>query len=159
MTPWMQAGWLAVAVAAGSVLPLQAGINAGLGRSLGHPVLAATASFLVGSVFLLAIVLALRIPLPEFAAVRATPPSLWVGGLLGVVLVTAAVYVAPAIGGAAFAAAIITGQLTAGLLLDHFGVAGFSTRPVTPDRFLAIALIAAGVLLLQFGPGSGPGGR
>jgi len=60
--------WLALlALAAGTCIPTQAGINARLSLWTRSPVLAATISFLVGTVVLTGYVLATRLPLPACA--------------------------------------------------------------------------------------------
>lgn len=62
---------LLTALAAGMLLPVQAGINAELRTLVGHPMLAATIQFLVGTVAIIALTIAVRSPLPEIGKLSA----------------------------------------------------------------------------------------
>ena len=55
---------LLLAILVGIALPVQAGVNAQLRISLGHPLVAAFVSFLVGTLALGLLLVVLRIPLP-----------------------------------------------------------------------------------------------
>jgi len=137
------------ALLAGALLPLQAGINAQLRTTLGHPVTTALVSFLVGTVALAGVCLALRVPVPTGAALGRSPLWVWTGGLLGAVYITLAVVLAPRLGATALVALVVTGQLVASLALDHFGWVGYPHRPVDAGRLVGVALLVAGVLLVQ----------
>ena len=160
MSPVSQAGWLAAVVMAGAVLTLQSGLNAGLGKHLGHPLLAVLASFAIGALASALLLIAFRIPIPSLAHIGAAPKWLWIGGAMGVIYISISTYGASRLGAVALVGGLLAGQLSASLLLDHFGVAGFSERPITLVRVLGVLLIGAGVLLVQFGPGAAdPGGQ
>ena len=53
------------------------------------------------------------------------------------------------IGGAAFIALIVAGQMAGALALDHFGALGFPERPVTALRLAGVACVVLGVVLLS----------
>jgi transporter family-2 protein len=136
-----------IAFVIGMMLPLQAGINAQLRNGLGHPLLAAFASFAVGTVALLLVTIAAR------ARLSASPLSdipwwQWTGGLLGAIYIVAAVVLAPRMGAAALIAAIVAGQMTTSLVLDTRGWGGFAQQPLTPARLFGGVLVIAGVLLI-----------
>jgi len=138
-----------LALAAGWCLPTQAGINARLGLATGSALLAATVSFAVGTLALLLYSGALRIPLPGGAQLAALPWWAWSGGFLGAFFVAATIVLAPQLGATTMVALIIAGQMSASLVLDHFGWLGYQLHPVNPWRLLGIALIAAGVALVH----------
>lgn len=140
---------LLAAVLLGVVLPIQVGVNAQLRAGIGSPMVAATVSFAVGTLGLLAVTAALRPALPASAAVARLPWWTWTGGLLGGLYIASTILLAPKLGAAALLAAIVAGQMLASLVLDHYGLLGFPVVPVTPLRILAVALIIGGVLLLQ----------
>jgi transporter family-2 protein len=52
------------------------------------------------------------------------------------------------IGAGGVAAATITGQLTASVLLDRLGVLGLEESPLTFERMLGVALLLAGTYLV-----------
>ena len=140
---------LLLALAAGVLLPVQAGLNAQLRSALGSPVAAALVSFLVGTAGLATVAVLLRTPLPLGRAWAATTPWQWSGGLIGAVYVLAAIVLAPRLGAATLIAAVVAGQMITSLVLDQYGLVGFPVHSLTPVRLLGAALVSAGVILIQ----------
>jgi bacterial/archaeal transporter family-2 protein len=139
-----------VAALAGAGLAAQSGTNAVLGRMLGHPMWASFWQFAAGTVLIVAIMIALRVPYPAFAATVASGPWwVWIGFITGSFFVVAALSLAPVIGVGGFIAALVAGQMIASLLLDHFGLVGLAVRPLTLMRAGGAAFIIAGVLMIQ----------
>jgi transporter family-2 protein len=143
--------WLSLlaALLLGGALSVQVGINAQLRTAIGHPVVAAAASFVVGTIGLLLVIAAVRPGLPSWTQLTRVPWWQWTGGLLGALYVAAAIVLAPRLGAAALLATIVAGQMLASLILDHFGLFGFPVQSVSALRVLAVTLIIGGVLLLQ----------
>jgi transporter family-2 protein len=142
--------YVMLALVAGAFLPLQAGINAQLKVYTGNPVIAAFISFLVGTGVLFAIALALRLPWPSSAALAQAPWWAWVGGALGAFFVFLAIVLAESLGAAVMVAVIIAGQMIASLVLDHYGLVGYSRHPVTPGRIIGTLLLLSGVFLIRY---------
>lgn len=143
--------WLFVVFAAvvGTLLPTQAGINAQLAKHLGHPLLAALVSFVVGTIALLICTFVLHTPLPTFSRVMQAPLYLWIGGLLGVIYLTATIILSPLLGAATMIGLIIAGQMLASIALDHFGLVGFPVHPLSLWRAVGAILLISGVALIQ----------
>ncbi|MEO8090603.1 MAG: DMT family transporter [Gemmatimonadales bacterium] len=141
--------FLLLALAAGALLPVQAGVNAQLRSALGSPVAAALISFVVGTVGLATIAILLRTPLPLARAWGATTPWQWAGGLIGAAYVLAAVVLAPRLGAATLIAVIVAGQMLSSLLLDQYGLVGFPVHSLTLVRLAGAVLVIAGVILIQ----------
>ena len=141
--------FLLVALLAGALLPVQAGVNLQLRVLLGHPLAATLISFVVGTLGLAALVAALRVPLPIGAGWARSEWWHWVGGLLGAAYIVATIVVAPRLGAATLVAALVAGQMVASLALDQFGWVGFAVHPITPWRLAGAALIVGGVALVQ----------
>ncbi len=137
-----------IAFVIGMMLPIQAGVNAQLRTGLGHPLLAALASFAVGTVALFLVSVAARARLSA-TPIAAIPWWHWTGGLLGAIYIAAAVVLAPRLGAATLIAAIVAGQMITSLLLDTRGWAGFPQQPLTPARLFGGVLVIAGVLLIN----------
>jgi bacterial/archaeal transporter family-2 protein len=150
MTPSASAFALSMAAIAGACLATQAGINAQLGRYLGHPLWATFVSFAIGTLVIVPLLILWRAPPPGLAAAMNGPWWIWTGGVIGVFFVTAALMLAPQLGIAAFLGAMIAGQLLASLIIDHYGLIGLPIRPLSLSRALGTALIVAGVLVTQF---------
>jgi bacterial/archaeal transporter family-2 protein len=141
--------YLLLAVAAGSLVPIQAGINASLRTSLEHPLLAAITNFLVGLTLLVTFAAAARVPLPSAAQISQAPWWCWIGGSMGAALVLSGVLLSHRLGAAVFIACIILGQLSASVLLDHFGLVGFPQHSLTLPRVAGLFLLAAGVYVIR----------
>lgn len=141
-----------LALVGGGFIDMQAPINAQLASGLKNPMAAAAISFFVGFVFLLAVTLALRIPLPASGALGAIPGYAWfAGGLLGAVFVGLNLYIVPKLGVAALMGLVITGQLIASVLVDHFGLFGLSVHSINMGRIFGVILLAGGAaLVLRF---------
>ena len=139
-----------VAVASGALIPFQAGANAMLGRSLGHPLWATVASLLVSLMVVLPLLLLLKAPMPALVLAARGPAWMWAGGVAGVFYISAALVLAPRLGAGGFVAAVVAGQMAGALLLDQFGLAGFAVRAVTPGRLAGALLVVLGVMVMQF---------
>ena len=126
-----------MAVSVGGMVVLQAGSNALLGRLLGHPLSASLTSL---GVSLGAVCLSLG----------GAPWWSWLGGLFGAAYLTVAILVAPRLGAATFIACVVAGQMLVSALCDQFGWAGFPVRRLSWEGYLGLALVVAGVLLLQW---------
>jgi transporter family-2 protein len=142
--------WSLLGIFSGTLLALQAPINAALGRALGAPVAAAAASFVAGSVALIAISLAASQAQGVSIPWRGAP--FWMlagGGLLGAAYVTSVIVLTPKLGTAATMAFIVAGQLLAGLILDHTGAFDMVAREITLGRVAGAVLLLAGALLIR----------
>jgi transporter family-2 protein len=84
-----------------------------------------------------------------FLALRGLPAGFALTGLLAVPYLFAASYLAPRIGVALFVAALITGQLTGGVIFDHVGAFGSAARPVDAVRIVGVVALLAGVVLVR----------
>lgn len=145
----MTAMFLILAFLAGALMPVQAGLNFLLKGYVGHSMVSALISFLVGSVGLGIFCLVARIPLPSFGSAMKIPAWLWTGGLLGAFFVVMSIILAPRLGAATMVAFIVAGQLTGSIILDHFGLIGFQVHPVNMARVIGIVLIVMGTILIQ----------
>ncbi len=143
------AWFMLLVAAAGAAVGLQVGVNARLGRELGHPVLAGLVSFLVGTAGILLYLALARPPLPTAVVLQRIPSWAWTGGLLGAFYVVVAIIAPPRLGIAVTLGLVVAGQMGMSLVLDHFGWLGVERQPISAGRLLGAALIAAGVVLLR----------
>ena len=137
---------IGVVFAAGIGFAVQAPLNAALGKAVGSGVAAACISFGVGFAALL-LMTALRGEAGALARLPAAPPTLWIGGLFGAVVVWAMLWSVPAVGILTAFAALLLGQLSAALVLDAMGAFGAPVTSITPKRLLALAMVAGGLIL------------
>ncbi|RQD59751.1 DMT family transporter [Desulfonatronovibrio magnus] len=145
----MKIFYLLWAMAAGIMMPVQAGVNALLGAQLRSPVMAAFISFFIGALFLAAVCLALRTPMPGINLLSRLPLWMWTGGILGAFFVTTTIILAPKLGAVTLLASLITAQMAASLILDHFGLIGYPVQPVSIWRVAGVLFLILGVVLVQ----------
>ncbi len=133
-----------IAVMGGIAVGVQAAVNGTLGKNIG--VLEATlVSFIVGTGALtLATVVFGRGSVP---AALAVPRWQLAGGFLGAFYVFSIVLGAPRLGVTSTIVAVITGQMLAGALIDHFGVIPGRHVPIDRYRVLGLALMAGALFL------------
>jgi transporter family-2 protein len=130
----------------GGLIALQAPINAELGRATGK-IAAAVVSFAVGTLALALIVAASG----EAGGLASTFDVRWyylIGGLLGAAYVTVSLIAVSSIGAGGVAAATITGQLTAAVIIDRLGILGLAETPLSAARIAGVALLLAGTYLI-----------
>jgi transporter family-2 protein len=132
--------------AVGGLIALQPPINAGLGRATGN-LPAALVSFAVGTL-LLALIVAL---VGQAGGLSSTFDVRWyylIGGLLGAAYVTVALIAVSSIGAGGVAAATVTGQLTAAVVIDRLGILGLEQTPFSAARIAGVVLLLAGTFLV-----------
>jgi len=139
-----------VALVAGGMIALQAPINAEAATRLGHPISAATMSFCVGTIALIALTLLFARGSTNLGALQTMPLYMLLGGgLLGAVYVTVNLVLAPKIGVAAVMALGIAGQLVTALLLDRFGMFELMERELSLGRIGGVVLVLVGALMVR----------
>lgn len=140
---------IAIGLGAGFLLGAQPSVNGQLGRHVQHPLQASLISFASGTAIILVLCLVTRSFPPSFTSSPAELPWwIWLGGAIGVVLVTTSLILVPHIGSLPWFAAVMTGQTVSALLLDHFGLLGNPRAPASPLRILGAGLLILGVLAI-----------
>lgn len=147
----MKSTFLILSIIAGALVPYQAAINGMLNKYMSNPLQASLVNFLGGAVFVVVLLLFLRPDVPAVDTLGRIPWYLYFGGLLGVCFVTIALLSVPRIGGTAFLAAMLTGQMAGAMLMDHFGLLGVPVHPISMTRLAGITLLGVGVWLVQIG--------
>ena len=138
---------VALTVGAGVLVAMQAPINARLGKSLGT-FQAASVSFLVGLVVLVAIASVSNGGLSTLPRSVHQPWWYLTGGLLGAAYVATVLVTVRTLGAGGVTAATIAGQLAMAVVIDQFGLLGVTRHPVNAARVLGLVLLAAGVFLV-----------
>jgi transporter family-2 protein len=133
----------------GMALAVQVGLNSIVRVHVGSAAGAALINFVVGTAALAIALLVTRAPMPTTSQLAGIPWWAWFAGLAGATYVASSAVIGPMIGGAAFIALIVAGQMIGAMTLDHFGALGFPVRPVDGLRLLGAALVVAGVVLLS----------
>lgn len=135
-----------LALIAGAMTAYQPLINAKLGQHLDSPIWASFVSFAVGTVILLIVGLMMNGKFMQWETVG-LKWWMFVGGALGAMFVTVALYVVPYLGVAAMISLFIAGQLVMAALLDHFGVLSETANPITLMKLFGMVLLAIGAVI------------
>jgi transporter family-2 protein len=144
----MKTEYVILALVGGAGVVVQVGINSALRHYAGQPIWATLVSFVVGTSALAVCFLASRQAWPTRTQFAGAPWWIWVGGLLGAFYVLTSVIAGPRLGAAAYLGCVITGQLVASVLIDHFGWVGFPVHTASPGRIIGAILLLAGVALV-----------
>lgn len=144
----MKLTWIIIALLSGALLPIQAGLNSRLGKTLESPVYAAMVSFLVGvSAIILYIILTKQHA--SWVGLKTAPAYIWFGGILGAFFVTATILAFPRIGPALTFGLVVAGQVIIGVLLDHFNILVVQQHSINIWRIIGIVLIISGVIIVR----------
>ncbi len=136
-------------IIAGAAIAMQAPINSALGATAGSNLFAATASFLIGTVCLLLLLIGSG-AFPGRETLLSVPWWMWTGGLLGAFYVWAALSNVQSIGVLSLVAAVMLGQLAAALTLDAIGFGNLQTHDISWQRILSVFLVGGGLILSRY---------
>jgi transporter family-2 protein len=132
-----------IAGAAGSV---QVAVMSRFGDRVG--ILEALAFSALGTALITAVVLlAIRHSFDGYAAAARQPPWLWIGALMGAIVVFTITFAGPRIGTTATIGLLIAGQLAMGAVIDRFGLFGLDTIALHWPRVVGILMLGAGAAL------------
>lgn len=137
------------AIITGAVVPFQAGANAALGRTLGHPLWGTLLSLCVSFACIVPVMLLAKVQAPTLSNLAQMPRWIWIGGVVGVVYITGALMLAPKLGAAGFIMAVVTGQMLASIIIDQLGLVGLPQKPVSWSRLAGLGLIFLGLIVMQ----------
>ena len=111
-------------------------------------ILEALAFAALGTALITAVVLlVVRHSFDGYAAAARQPPWLWIGALMGAIVVFSITFAGPRLGTAATIGLLIAGQLAMGAAIDRFGLFGVDRIALHWPRVIGIVLLAAGAAL------------
>lgn len=138
-----------IALAVGCLFGIQPSVNANLGIAVQHPLQAALISFGTGTLIIAFCCMATGNFPPHFTTTPSQIPIwMWMGGTIGAVVVTSSLIIVPRMGSLPWFAAMITGQVIAATVLDHFGWLGNPRVTASPMRLIGAGLLLAGLLVI-----------
>ncbi len=98
-------------------------------------------------VFSLVLLLVVRTGFGGLNHVFRTPAWMWIGGLMGLTVVTAITFAQPRVGATTTIGILIAGQLVMGAVIDRFGLFGVQQIGISAPRAIGIALLGIGAAL------------
>ena len=141
--------FIAMALALGAILPLQAAINARLAKTADNsPVMAAFVSFAAGTIALMIFLIVAGQFNLRFVS-SGSPWWIWTGGLLGTFFVAGIVVLLPKLGVALAFSLIIAGQMLTAILFDQFGWMGLAVKEISAGKIAGAVLLIIGVILIR----------
>lgn len=140
--------WIALAFLSGAFLPIQAGLNAKLGKAAESPVYASMLSFAVGTLGLITYILITKQSI-SWAGVREAPAHVWLGGLLGAFYVTVIILAFPKLGPGLTFGLVVAGQMIISIILEHFNILVAQQNSISLMKLLGVLLVVAGVIIIR----------
>ena len=138
-----------LALGRGVSVTTQQVLNGRLRTALGSSAWTGLVSYAGGLVTMIVAVIALRERVPSWTSVANAPWWAWSGGVFGGAFILLAILLLPSLGAATLLALVVAGQMSAAVLMDHFGAFGLTQHSVSVSRLLGVALIIGGVVLIK----------
>ncbi len=132
---------------------IQSGANTQLREIVGNPFMAALISFASGTVVLILINLFTGFQSQGLSLQNIQRSSwwMWTGGMLGVFFICSVIFMAPKVGPTKLFGLIIASQLIFSVVVDHFGLLGFTEQPINIKKLLGVLMLIGGSFLIQWG--------
>jgi transporter family-2 protein len=134
---------------AGVSVLVQQVLNANLRVELNSAAWSGFVSYFLGVVFMVCLAVVLRDPVPTANTIGRVPWWAWSGGIFGAIFIALSIVTIPKLGGAAYIAILVTGQMIAAVAFDHFGWLGIPERQIDLSRLFGVALLVGGVVLIR----------
>ncbi|MBV9963766.1 MAG: DMT family transporter [Parafilimonas sp.] len=134
----------------GAIIPVQAILNARLGRQIGGSLMGAFMSFFTGTIalFILNLIVSNH-AMMNLKQTAGAPWFIWLGGLIGAIFVGYITWVNQQQGVALTFALVVAGQIFISLLIDQYGLFGSAIRTITLEKIIGAALIIGGIILIK----------
>lgn len=140
--------WIVLAFLSGAFLPIQAGMNAKLGKAAANPVYASMLSFVVGIVGIIVYIILTRQTV-SWPGIKEAPAYAWIGGLLGAFYVTVIILAFPKLGPGLTFGLVVAGQMIVSVFLEHKNILVEQQNPISYMKILGIILVIAGVVIIR----------
>ena len=145
----MQIIYIILAILCGAIYPIQGSVNGKLINYVGHPIITAVISFLVGLTSLILIGILGKVPWNQAIAAKNAPWYAWTGGLFGAFYIATVVLVIPRLGMALTFSLIVAGQIALSIIFDHYGLLGNPIREMTLGRLIGVLFLIAGIVFIR----------
>ena len=143
--------WQLAAVLSGCLSAVVGAILASLGQVIGSAIQATTVLFAIATVVMIVYCcLGGSIVKTRKAFTTSAPWWIWMGGILGAVIVYGNAWLIPLIGVSAFMMALLIGQLLLSLLMERQGWLGAPKKHISWTQYVGIIIMLAGVFMIKF---------
>ncbi|RKF38177.1 DMT family transporter [Paraburkholderia fungorum] len=138
-----------LAILSGVSVAIQQVLNANLRMALDSAAWSGFVSYFVGVACMALLALVLRDPIPAVAVTGRVPWWAFSGGLFGATFIALAIFLIPKLGAASFIVLLVTGQMLASVMVDHFGWFGLPEHPIDLPRLVGATLLIGGCVLIR----------
>ncbi|MBO4722931.1 MAG: DMT family transporter [Muribaculaceae bacterium] len=146
-----QVMWQLAAVLSGCLSAVVGAILASLGQVIGSAIQATTVLFAIATgVMIVFCCLNGSVIKVRKAFTTDAPWWIWMGGILGAIIVYGNAWLIPLIGVSVFMMALLIGQLLLSLLMEKHGWLGAPKKHISWTQFAGILIMLAGVFLIKF---------
>ncbi|MGA0286856.1 MAG: DMT family transporter [Phycisphaerales bacterium] len=136
----------------GFLMPVQAGLNAVSAGVTQSRLQACLMNGLVYVAILVPVMLLINAfggrSFAPLAALAKVPWWAHLAGVIGAALVLAQLTAAPQVGAALMVAIFVAGQASGSIAADHFGFPGYSVIRTHPERYIGLALVVVGAIMV-----------
>jgi transporter family-2 protein len=136
----------------GFLMPVQAGLNAVSAGVTQSRLQACLMNGLVYVAILVPVMLLINAfggrSFAPLAALAKVPWWAHLAGVIGAALVLAQLTAAPQVGAALMVAIFVAGQASGSIAADHFGFPGYSVIRTQPERYIGLALVVVGAIMV-----------
>ena len=132
---------------AGAAMSFQGVINTRLSDRIG---LWESNVFAQGTAFILSLIVMLIWGKGSFSALAGTEKVYWLGGVLGLIITVTVMLSVKGLGPTAAVSVILITQLLTAALIDAFGLLGSEKLPFGWNKYVALGLMAGGMLLFKW---------
>src|SRR5262245_1465344 len=144
-----------LALLAGGLLPIQAGTNAQLSKSVASPFAATTLQLLVGAAVLL-LIATVAGSLAALVDLSNVPWWHAIGGLASALYVVSGILLFPRLGAVVTIGLFIAGQMLASVALDTSGILGFAAQSFDIATVAGTGAVLLGIIAIVKGQTAGP---
>lgn len=141
--------FIILALLAGAMIPFQSAMNSTLGKHLQSPYFSALSVFIIAALGLAIYIILSWHAVPTMDQIITAPKWSYLGGVLGGIYILLIIILAPRLGIGPVTVMVLAGQLLAAMIIDHFGLLGAASHPITLIRILGILLVFGGVYLIK----------
>ena len=150
----METIFVPLALLAGGLLPIQAGANAQLSKSVASPFAATTLQLLVGAAVLL-LITTLAGSLAALAGLSGVPWWHAIGGLASALYVVSGILLFPRLGAVVTVGLFIAGQMLASVALDTSGILGVAAQSFDIATAAGTGAVLLGIIAIVKGQTAG----
>ncbi|GAB1256578.1 DMT family transporter [Aurantivibrio plasticivorans] len=131
----------------GASIAIQASTNAVLFQHVGKLLWVGLVLFLIGTVYLLSLIMLTKTAAPTIGQLAAAPSWAYIGGIVVASYVLTITLLVPKMGAANAIIFVVAGQILTAVLIDHFGWLGVAVREISLPRIIGVTMIIGGIYL------------